>query len=119
MDYTFDNERPIYMQLCEKIRIEIISKNMKPGEKLPSVRELAVIFRVNPNTVVKALSELEVEKLIYTERTNGKFITEDNDLIEKLKIKFAKELSQKFIKDMENIGIGKKDIIDILKSSDT
>ena len=67
MDYSFDNERPIYVQLVEKIRIEIISGKLKIGEKLPSVRELALTMKVNPNTMQKALVELENEKLVYTE----------------------------------------------------
>ena len=83
MDYIFDNERPIYIQLVEKIRLEIVSGKLKSGERLPSVRELALISRVNPNTMQKALAELEDEGLIYTERTNGKFVTDNKELIEK------------------------------------
>ena len=84
MDYIFDNERPIYIQLVEMIRIEIVSGKFKKGQKIPSVRELALIMKVNPNTMQKALVELENEQLIYTERTNGKYVTEDEELIEKL-----------------------------------
>ena len=85
MNYTFDNERPIYIQLVEKLRIEIVSGKLKPGERIASVRELAFTTKVNPNTMQKALVELEGEGLIYTERTNGKFITTDQNLIEKAK----------------------------------
>jgi len=105
VDYIFDNERPIYVQLVEKIRFEIISGRLKSGERLPSVRELALIARVNPNTMQKALAELEDEGLVYTERTNGKFVTENVELIEKLKIKLAKEKVNNYLNDMENIGI--------------
>ena len=91
MDYIFDNERPIYVQLVEKIRLEIISGRLKSGERLPSVRELALTARVNPNTMQKALAELEDEGLVYTERTNGKFVTENVELIEKIKNELAKE----------------------------
>ena len=90
MDYIFDNERPIYIQLVEMIRIDIVSGKFKKGQKLPSVRELALIMKVNPNTMQKALVELEDETLIYTERTNGKYVTEDEELIENAK----KELAQ-------------------------
>ena len=72
MNYIFDNERPIYIQLVEIIRIEIVSGKFKKGQRMPSVRELALIMKVNPNTMQKALAELENEQLIYTERTNGK-----------------------------------------------
>lgn len=105
MDYIFDNERPIYVQLVEKIRLEIISGRLKSGERLPSVRELALTARVNPNTMQKALSELESEGLVYTERTNGKFVTDNKELIEKIKRKLAEEKVNNYINDMKNIGI--------------
>lgn len=105
MDCIFDNERPIYIQLVEKIRIEIVSGKLKQGERLPSVRELALIVRVNPNTMQKALVELENEGLVYTERTNGKFVTNNSELISKIKKELAKEKVEKFLNDMKNIGI--------------
>ena len=105
MDYIFDNERPIYVQLVEKIRLEIISGKLKPGERILSVRELAITARVNPNTMQKALSELEDEGLIYTQRKNGKFVTENKELIEKIKKELAEEKVNNYLKDMKNIGI--------------
>ena len=105
MDYIFDNERPIYIQLVEIIRIEIVSGKFKKGQKIPSVRELALIMKVNPNTMQKALVELENEKLIYTERTNGKYVTEDEELIETVKRKLAKEIVDNYLNSMKNIGI--------------
>ncbi len=105
MDYIFDNERPIYIQLVEKIRIEIVSGKLKQGERLPSVRELALIARVNPNTMQKALVELEEEGLVYTERTNGKYVTTNSKLINNIKKELAQEKITKFLSDMENIGI--------------
>ena len=105
MDYIFDNERPIYVQLVEKLRIEIVSGKLKSGERIPSVRELALTARVNPNTMQKALSELESEGLVYTERTNGKFVTDNKELIEKIKRKLAEEKVNNYINDMKNIGI--------------
>lgn len=105
MEYIFENERPIYVQLVEKIRIEIVSGKLKLGQRIPSVRELAINARVNPNTMQKALVELENEGLIYTERTNGKFVTNDEQLIEKLKKELAEEKVNNFMKDMKNIGI--------------
>lgn len=105
MDYIFDNERPIYVQLVEKLRIEIVSGKSQSGERIPSVRELALTARVNPNTMQKALAELESEGLIYTERTNGKFVTDNKELIEKIKRELAVEKVNNYIKDMKNIGI--------------
>ena len=115
MDYIFDNERPIYVQLVEKIRIEIISGKLKSGERIPSVRELALTARVNPNTMQKALVELEDEGLVYTERTNGKFVTDNKQLIEKIKKELAKEKVNNYLNDMKNIGISYEDAIKYLQ----
>lgn len=111
VDYIFDNERPIYIQLVEKLRMEIVSGKLKSGEKIPSVRELALVARVNPNTMQKALQELEAEGLIYTERTNGKFVTENQEIIDKIKDELAKEKVRKYIEDMRSIGIEKDEAI--------
>ena len=105
MEYIFDNERPIYIQLVEMIRIDIISGKFEKGQRLPSVRELALMMKVNPNTMQKALAELEDEKLIYTERTNGKYVTEDEKLIEKVKKKLAQEKVNNYLNSKKNIGI--------------
>ena len=115
MDYIFDNERPIYVQLVEQLRIKIISGKLKSGERLPSVRELALIARVNPNTMQKALAELESEGLVYTERTNGKFVTNNKDLIEKVKRELAEEKINNYINDMKNIGISYEQSIQYLQ----
>lgn len=112
---TFDNERPIYLQIVELIKLDIISGKLNKGDKLLSVREYAVLYKVNPNTMQKALSELEREKLIFTERTNGKYVTLDNDLIKKYKIKYINEKINSFIEEMNNIGINIEDIINELK----
>ena len=115
MNYIFDNDRPIYIQLVEKLRLEIISNKLKPGERIPSVRELALTARVNPNTMQKALAELENEGLIYTERTNGKFVTTNKELIEKIKKELAEEKVNNYLQDMKNIGINYKEAIDYLQ----
>ena len=115
MEYVFDNERPIYVQLVEIIRIEIVSGKLKKGDRLPSVRELALMMKVNPNTMQKALVELEEIDLIYTERTNGKYVTENENTIKKLKQEYAKNISAQYFKSMEKIGYSKKDTIKYLK----
>ena len=85
MNYNFDNNIPIYLQLVSLIKNDIIKGALSPGEKLPSIRDLAITYKVNPNTVSKALSELENISLIYTERTNGKYVSSDISLINKYK----------------------------------
>ena len=116
MKFEFDNNVPIYIQLVEQLKRYIISGQINPGERLPSVRDLALQTKVNPNTMQKALGELEDLKLIYTERTNGKFVTEDRKLIEKLRKEYALDLSKKYFAGMEDIGFNKEDAIECLKS---
>lgn len=115
MDYIFDNERPIYIQLVEIIRTQIVSGKFQKGQKIPSVRELALTMKVNPNTMQKALVELENEKLIYTERTNGKYVTEDESLIEKVKKELAKEKVNNYLNSMNDIGISYDEAIKYLQ----
>ena len=118
MAYTFDNNIPIYIQLLEYLKIYLISGVFKSGEKLPSVREFASNFKVNPNTMQKALTELEAMDLIYTERTNGKYVTQDTKLIEKLKDEYAVELARSYFQGMKKIGLGKADSIKYLEGID-
>lgn len=81
MAWNFDPNRPIYAQLTERLRLRIASGEYPPGEKLPAVRELAAEAGANPNTVQRAFSDLEREGLIYTQRTSGRFVTEDPSAI--------------------------------------
>ena len=118
MESTFDNNIPIYIQLLEYLKIYLISGVFKSGEKLPSVRDFATTFKVNPNTMQKALSELEEMKLIYTERTNGKYVTKDKSLIEKLKDEYAVTLAKSYFEGMKKIGLGKSDSIKYLEGID-
>lgn len=111
VDYIFDNERPIYLQLVEKIKAEIVSEKLKPGERLLSVRELALTAKVNPNTMQKALVELENQGLVYTERTNGKFVTTNKELVNKIKKELAEEKVINFLNDMKNIGITQEESV--------
>jgi DNA-binding transcriptional regulator YhcF (GntR family) len=115
MKFEFDNNIPIYIQIVEQLKIYIISGKIKSGQRLPSVRELALQTKVNPNTMQKALLELEELKLIYTERTNGKFVTTNQKLIDQLKNKYANELSNKFFSNMKSIGFDQNETIKYLK----
>ena len=115
MEFTFENNIPIYIQLLDYMKIYLISGVFKTGEKLPSVREFAATFKVNPNTMQKALSELENMNLIYTERTNGKYVTKDKKVIEKLKDEYATTLAKSYFQGMKRIGLGKADSIKYLE----
>ncbi len=115
MEFTFDNNIPIYIQLLEYMKIYLISGVFKCGEKLPSVREFATTFKVNPNTMQKALVELESMNLIYTERTNGKYVTKNQEIINRLKDEYALTLAESYYNGMKRIGLGKADSIKYLE----
>lgn len=114
MTFTFDNTSPIYIQLVEQMKMHIVSGRLAPGERIPSVRELALLTKVNPNTMQKALAELEDLGLIFTERTNGKFVTEDTGLIENLRLEYARNLSEKYLTSMKSLGLTDSEVIDYL-----
>ncbi len=115
MPWNLNSERPIYFQIMERITMDIISGIYKPGEKLPSVRELAQEAGVNPNTMQKSLSELERPGLLYSQRTSGRFITEDMTMIEKTKTDLASEQIKEFLKKMEYIGFTKQATIKLIE----
>ncbi len=111
MPWTLDSDRPIFIQILERIRMNIISGKYQPGEKLPSVRELAAEAAVNPNTMQRAFAELERAGLVYSRRTSGRFITEDQEMIERLKTDIAKEKIKVFLESMQQLGYGKEQIL--------
>ncbi|MDE7432264.1 MAG: GntR family transcriptional regulator [Lachnospiraceae bacterium] len=117
MAWEFENDRPIYTQLLEKIQIMIISGQYKLGDRLPSVRDLAAEAAVNPNTMQRALTELERRGLVYSQRTSGRMITEDAQLVAKYKEQVAMEHIEIFIKTMEELGYTKKEIITMLNKN--
>ena len=102
--WSFTPDRPIYLQLYEQIKLAIISGTHPPGAKLPALRELAEEASVNPNTLQRALAELEKDGLVYTQRTNGKFVTEETAIINRAKNEMAIELVNAFLAKMAAIG---------------
>ena len=115
MAWNLSNDRPIYAQIIERIEMQIISGYYKPGDRLPSVREFAAEAGVNPNTMQKALGELERMQLIITQRTNGKVVTEDFSMIEDVKKQYANEQIKMFLQKMNELGIGKEETIQLLQ----
>ncbi|AAK78246.1 MULTISPECIES: GntR family transcriptional regulator [Clostridium] len=111
----FDNKAPIYIQIMDKIKIDIINGTLKPGDKLPSVREMAVKFKVNPNTLQRVYQELERENITYTQRGTGSFVREDSDMIINLKKEMASEVIENFIENIKEFGFGNKDILKIVE----
>ncbi len=115
MSWEFKNDRPIYTQLVELLKKNIISGKYKPGDKLPSVRELATEAAVNPNTMQRAFAELEREGLVYSQRTSGRVITEDMQKIQEIKEVAAMEFIKIFLKDMRELGFEDEAILRLLQ----
>lgn len=114
MPWNFDNEKPIYAQLLERIQMQIVSGTYQPGSKLPSVRDLAAEASVNPNTMQKAFAELERSGLILTQRTSGRTVTEDTTLIKEVQRELAKKYIQAFFVNMKELGYSKQEIVAFL-----
>ena len=114
MTWELKNDRPIFRQLVEHIQLMIMSGGYKPGEKLPSVRDLAAEASVNPNTMQKALADLEQNGLVYAQRTSGRYITEDEGMIAKLKNELATQQILDFLEKMGQIGFSKQQTIELM-----
>ena len=115
MKWQFSNDAPIYSQLIDQIQVGIVSGAFPPGERLPSVRDLATEAGVNPNTMQRALAELERDGLVYSQRTAGRFVTEDKIMIEQAKLGLAREQIQQFLQSMSRLGYEKADIVALLQ----
>jgi GntR family transcriptional regulator len=115
MKWDLKSDRPIYAQLVEQITFAIVSSQFPPGSKLPSVRDLAQEAAVNPNTMQKALSELERSGLVYAQRTAGRFVTEDTEMIQQVKKELAIEQIERFLEQMRGIGISREELIAIIR----
>ena len=114
MPWDLENDRPIDLQLMERIQQDIIKGVYQPGGKIPSVRELALEAAVNPNTMQKALSELERSGLVYSQRTSGRFITEDKKLLSHMKSELAKTHIHDFFTSMRQLGFCDEEILELV-----
>ena len=115
MSWNLDSSRPIYLQIVERVSLDIVAGKYLPGDKLPSVRDLAAEAGVNPNTMQKALSELERNGLVYSLRTSGRFITEDKDMIEQMREELATAQIQEFLNKMRQMGFGRQKVIQLIE----
>ena len=114
MQWEFKDDRPIYAQIIEQIKLRIVAGELAPGGKLPSVRELAAEAGVNPNTMQRALSDLEREGLLYAQRTAGRFITEDQSMIDAVKNQLAKRRAADFLDHLQRIGYRRDEVLALL-----
>ena len=116
MSWKLDSDRPIYSQLLEILQIGIVSGTYPPGSKLPSVRDLAMEAGVNPNTMQRAFAELEHNGLIRTERTAGRFVTEDREMVQQSRDAIASAQLELFLDKMEQLGFQKEEIVAFVRS---
>ncbi len=115
MPWNLDSSRPIYTQLVERIQLDILAGQYQPGARLPSVRDLAAEAGVNPNTMQKALAELERENLVHSARTSGRFITEDTVMIEKIREELATDQIREFFDRMQQMGFDNQKTIRLIE----
>lgn len=115
MTWTLSSDRPIYAQLMERIQMDIVAGKYRPGDRLPSVRELAADAAVNPNTMQKALAELERNGLVFSQRTSGRFITEDKEMIQTIRTSMAEEQIREFFLKMKQLGFQEEETLELLR----
>ena len=115
MEWQIDNNKPVYIQLVEQLKMKIISGEIELDSKLDSVRNLASDAMVNPNTMQKALAELERQGFVYSKRTSGRFVTDDKDLIDTERKKLVKENVKKSLETLINLGYTDEEIISLVK----
>jgi len=115
MAWKLDGDRPIYAQIIDEIQIRIVAGIYVAGDKIPSVRELAAEAAVNPNTMQKALSELEKSGLISTMRTSGRIVTEDTKMIDEVKARLATEQINVFFEKMNQFGFSNKETLELIQ----
>ena len=110
----FDNSRPIYLQIVEKIKKDIISGKLERGDKMPSVRVMASELKVNVNTVQRVYQQLEQEEVIFTQRGIGSFVTRDEQVVKRIKQEMCYELLENFVQGMKELGFDSSQILKLL-----
>ena len=111
MAWKFDNNIPIYIQISNIIKLQIVTKQLQSGDKLPTVRDLAETAGVNPNTVQRALSDLETEGFVYSVRTTGRFVTDNVDLIQRTRVELVQNELETFVSNMLNLGFEESELV--------
>ena len=113
--FYFNKEQPIYFQIANQLTLAIVTAELLPGEKLPPVRDFATIAQVNPNTMQRALSELEETGLIYTERTSGRYVTTNSDHIRRCREQLARSKIANFLDDIDRLQLSRHDVIKLIE----
>ena len=117
MEWHFNSNAPIYAQLVEQLTLRIVTSVYPPGQRIPPVRDLAMEAGVNPNTMQRALGELERLGLMYSQRTSGRFVTEDTAMIETAKQDLASRRITEFLRAMEDLGFAPAEIPELIQAA--
>ena len=115
MAWSFSSEKPVYLQIAERITLSVLSGEYKPGEQIPTVRQLATQAAVNPNTVQRSFSILESNGLVVSQGTVGRYVTNDTEIIEKCRKMLTEDIVNGFVKKCENLSVSKNEIINIIE----
>ena len=115
MEWKIDNNKPVYIQIVEQLKVKIISGEIELDSKLDSVRSLAADAMVNPNTMQKALAELEREGFVYSKRTSGRFVTDNTELIENERKNLVKDNVKKTLDTLINLGYTNDEILSLVE----
>ena len=117
MVWVFENDQPIYTQLVDQIKFAIVSGELSPGARMPAVRELSLEAGVNPNTMQRALQQLEREGLVFAQRSAGRFVTEDTSVITRVREALAAEKARRFREAMHALGCTEEEMKTLLFGS--
>lgn len=115
MAWNFSSDRPVYIQIAERITKSVLSGEYTAGAQIPSVRQLAMEAAVNPNTVQHAFTDLENEGLIISKGTVGRYVTEDTSVIEACREKMASALVKNFVKNITQLSITKEQALKMIE----
>ena len=119
MEWTLRYDQPVYAQISRQLTAAIVTGIYAPGQRLPTVRDIALDAGVNPNTVQRALSDMERDGLVYSQRTSGRFVTDDKEKIRQVRETMAKEVIDEFLEAMQKLGINRREVIAFLEKEET
>ena len=112
MKWEFKNGIPIYLQIIDQIKRQIVSGELAPGSRIPAVRDLAQEAGVNPNTMQRALTQREQEGLLYTQRTSGRFVTQEEEIMKQTRMQLSDEYIAELFKHLQQLGLSRDDIVE-------
>lgn len=118
MNWNISPGRPVYVQLIEQLELAVVTGEYAPGSRIPSVRELAAEAGVNPNTMQRALQELESRGLLQTQRTAGRVVSADETTLQSLRFQRAKAFTSNFLQQMEKLGFSREETLSLIQSAE-